>query len=142
MKAGFYQFDIIHKNKKANISKVVENLKGKDFDLIVLPELFTSGYLFKSKKEILKFAEELPEGETTHSLEKITNEQNCYIVGSIPEIEDEKIYNTAFVIGPNGYMGKQRKLHLSKLEQKFFTSGSKIRIFDLDGTRIGIVTGW
>ncbi|MFC2134174.1 nitrilase-related carbon-nitrogen hydrolase [Bacteroidota bacterium] len=140
MKVGFYQFDIIHKNKKANIAKVVESLTGKEFDLIVLPELFSTGYLFDFKEEVLTFAEELPEGDTTHSLEKITNEKNCYIVGSIPEIEDGKIYNTAFVIGPNGYMGKQRKLHLSKLEQKFFSSGSKIRTFDLNGTRIGIVT--
>ena len=140
MKVGFYQFDVIAKDKEKNLAKVKAELQSKEYDLIVLPELFTSGYLFKNKDEVESFAEYIPDGETIQVLENITNENNCYIIGTIPEIENDIIYNTAIVVGPNGYMGKQRKLHLSKLEQQFFTPGNKIRTFDLNGTRIGIVT--
>lgn len=140
MKVGFYQFDIVRKNKNANLNKVVTNLSDKDFNLMVLPELFTTGYLFKSKKELIELAEYIPDGDTIQILENITHVKKCYLVGTIPEIEDDVIYNTAIVVGPNGYVGKQRKLHLSKLEQRVFANGKRIRTFDLSGTRIGITT--
>ncbi|MCD7900961.1 MAG: hypothetical protein LUH22_14150 [Bacteroides sp.] len=51
MKVGFFQYNIIRHDREANLSYISSNIKGSTFDLLVLPELFTSGYAFDSKEE-------------------------------------------------------------------------------------------
>ena len=87
MKIGYYQFYVRKNDKKFNINKVIDRLSLVDFDLIVIPELFTTGYLFASKNEIFQFAESFPNGETIRRLAELTDRKRGYIIGTIPEIE-------------------------------------------------------
>lgn len=139
MKVGFYQYDVKFGKKSLNLSKVIGTLLQHNFDLIVLPELFTTGYLFSSKQEVLSYAEQVPNGETTTALIEISKKKQAYIIGGIPEIDGNKLYNTAVVVGPKGYIGKHRKIHLTKFEIPLYDKGCDFNVFNLNGIIIGVV---
>ena len=62
MKVGFVQFEPVFGQAGFNMATVERLLEGVDAELIVLPELFHSGYLFTSATEALSLAEEVPGG--------------------------------------------------------------------------------
>jgi predicted amidohydrolase len=139
MKVGFFQFDVALGDKARNLDRVVQALGAEDFDLLVLPEMFTTGYLFESREELIPFAEEVPEGETTQQLIAVARQKNAHIVGSIVEIGGDHVYNTAVVVGPEGLVGRHRKIHLPRFEVPLFDRGSDLQVFDLNGVRVGVV---
>jgi predicted amidohydrolase len=57
MKIGFFQYAVIYKDRLVNLEYIASKIKNECFDLLVLPELFTSVYYFGSKDELLIFAE-------------------------------------------------------------------------------------
>lgn len=136
--AGFYQFDVAFGEKERNIAKVEEALSSARFDLMVLPELFSTGYLYNSREELLSLAEEIPNGFTAQRLSALSVSKKAYITGSVPEREGNKIYNTAILSGPEGYIGKYRKIHIPKFEVPLFDSGCSLPVFSLNGYKIGI----
>ena len=138
MKIGFFQFNIAFKNPEANRKALEEQLIGKTFDIVVLPELFTTGYLLGSNTCAHDLAENIPNGPTVKLLEKICSNTGGYIIGSLLEQEGENLFNTAVVVGPNGYMGKQRKLNPTDYEKQFLSSGDKVEIFVINGVKVGV----
>jgi predicted amidohydrolase len=56
MRAGFYQYDVKNGDIEHNLRIIEESLADQNFELLVLPELCTSGYLFASKEEALMFS--------------------------------------------------------------------------------------
>ena len=139
MKVGFFQFDVTFGDKRKNLDKIHGALKGSDFDLMVLPELFTTGYVFGSKDEAAALAEPIPDGETVARLAEIAEQKYAYIIGGMAEVENDRLYNTAVIVGPDGYVGKHRKTHVTKLEASIFDRSDEINVFDLGGVKIGIV---
>ncbi|MBN8571873.1 MAG: 5-formyltetrahydrofolate cyclo-ligase, partial [Ignavibacteria bacterium] len=62
MKIGFFQFQPAQNDVKANSEKIYDALIDKDFDLMVLPELANSGYMFSSAEELDNASENIPSG--------------------------------------------------------------------------------
>jgi predicted amidohydrolase len=56
----------------------------------------------------------------------------------LSEKEQDIVYNTQVLVGPEGYIGKQRKLHLSRDEILFYTGGQDLHVFDLGPCKVGI----
>jgi len=81
-------------------------------DLILLPELANTGYVFDTRSEAWELSEEVPGGETTRVWEEFAKERGVYLAAGIAEREGQRLYNSSVIIGPGGYMGKYRKLHL------------------------------
>jgi predicted amidohydrolase len=81
-KIGVCQFQPEFFEAKKNLQKMEQLLKDVKADLIVLPELATSGYLFGSKKEV-KYVSESPEsGPTALLFKRLAKENDCsYVVG-------------------------------------------------------------
>lgn len=92
--------------------------------LIVLPELANSGYVFETREEAFGLAEEIPTGPTCMAWAKIAAERGLYLVAGIAEREGQTLYNSAVVIGPDGYIGTFRKVHLWNAEALFFEPGN------------------
>lgn len=67
MKVGFLQTFPLFGKKDKNLDNAVAGIKRTDADLVVLPELFNTGYQFTSKKEAFDLAEIVPEGQTTQA---------------------------------------------------------------------------
>jgi predicted amidohydrolase len=139
MKIGYYQFDVKFGDKEYNLAKLEKALQGITVDLLVLPELFTTGILFSDQEEVAAQAEPIPNGYTCNQLVRISMNNNCHIIGSILEAEDGQYYNTAVLVGPNGYIGKRRKIHLPDDEKRLFSQGENLEIFDINGVQVGVI---
>lgn len=123
MKAGYYQFAPEFGNVERNIGSVLNILHNEEFDLVVLPELFNTGYQFTSRKEALSLSETIPDGPTTRALASLSSEKGCYVVFGIAEKLNGKSFNSAVITGPNGYIGTYRKTHLFDDEKLWFSPG-------------------
>lgn len=144
MIVGAVQFDVAKGDKEQNLSKI-ERLIDRRADLIVLPELFSTGYYHDSRSEYLTVAENVPCGPTTEWLCEIAARNDCFLTGAIVEIDDGELYITAAFAGPEGYMGKHRKRHLTERERSFFACGAESRVFDVRGCKAGVLVcfeGW
>jgi len=141
IKAGFIQFEPTLGNQEKNIRKISNLLqKAKNADLIVLPELANSGYNFDSKEQAFELAAEIEKGEYIDFLIDQAKNLNLYIVSGFHEKEGSKLYNTSVLIGPKGYIGKYRKIHLFMNEFDFFEKGNLgLPIFDIGICKIGML---
>jgi predicted amidohydrolase len=144
MKIGALQIGSVRGNKEENLLNVEKYLKSKEIDLLVLPELFSTGY-FIEEEERIRLAEKVPVGTTTQKLIELSIKYSVYIVGAIIEKENENLYITAVVTGPEGYIGKHRKRNLTSSELKIYTRGEDSLVFDVKGIKVGVIIcfeGW
>ena len=113
--------------KDRNVSRSLEMIaKAADNGarLLVLPELCNSGYVFNSRDEAFALSEPIPEGPTTKAWMEIAKARDLYIVAGITEREGDSLYNSSVVVGPSGYIGTFRKVHLWNEENLFFERGN------------------
>lgn len=140
MRVGFYQFAPEFGDIKYNVERAVDAISSLDADLIVLPELFNTGYQFTSKEEAEEFSEEIPSGYTTKILEELAVRKKIYIVAGVAENSDEKLYNSAIFLGPDGFIGVYRKTHLFYKEKLWFSPGDTgFKVWQTPVGNIGIM---
>ncbi len=140
MKVGFLQTSPVFGKKDENIDTVLAKINQLDADLVVLPELFSTGYQFTSKEETLALAEIVPDGQTTRVLINLSKKKNLYIVAGISERQNGRCYNSAVLVGPKGFIGCYRKLHLFYHEKQWFEPGNiELNVYDIGLARIGIM---
>src|SRR4030095_4602803 len=125
MRAGYLQFQPVFGEPEKNIEKILELTSGKNFDLLVMPELSNSGYLFSSKSELEKCAERVPDGFFCKAILNLSKEKNAFIVCGLAEKEGEKFYNSSILAFPNGTIKLYRKIHLFNEEKRWFEPGNK-----------------
>ena len=131
--------------KEENVAKTLEMIREaaqKGANLITLPELCNTGYMFNSRQEVYDCAELVPGGPTCTAWEEIDKELNVYLVAGITEVDADGVrcFNTAVLIGPNGYIGKHRKLHLWYDDKIFFEPGDLgYQVFQTPIGRIGML---
>jgi len=123
MIAGYYQFAPRFGDIQGNVENVINALRPHDFDLVVLPELFSTGYQFTSREETLSLAEPVPDGYTTKAISDFTQDNDCFVIFGIAERSGGTCFNSAVLSGPNGYMGTYRKTHLFDEEKYCFAPG-------------------
>jgi len=92
-------------------------------ELIVLPELSNSGYMFNSREEAFALSEAIPDGLTVKAWSEIASRHKLHLVAGICERDGAKLFNSAVLIGPNGYIGTFRKVHLWNEENLYFEPG-------------------
>ncbi|HWV47256.1 MAG TPA: nitrilase-related carbon-nitrogen hydrolase, partial [Nitrospira sp.] len=80
MQVGFYQFNPQFGEVAKNLDVVAAKLEQVEADLIVLPELFASGYQFLSREEVQQFAEPVPDGQTVRCLIDIAKRRKMHLV--------------------------------------------------------------
>ena len=124
------------RNVKRSLDMIAKAAKSKA-NLVVLPELCNSGYVFATREEAFHLAEEIPAGKTTQTWMKAAREHNLVIVAGICERVGETLYNSAVVVGPEGYIGTYRKNHLWESENLFFEPGNLgVPVFRIGAGRI------
>jgi predicted amidohydrolase len=123
MKIDVVQFCPKLFDKEANLEKINDIITSSDADLIVLPELSTTGYFFTSREETEKYAEPIS-GDTYSSWQKIAEEKNIIIVAGFAEKAEDKVFNSAAVVFPDKeYSSVYRKTHLFYKERFCFDRG-------------------
>lgn len=137
MKIGYVQFNVEFGNVKKNIEKISELTEGKEFDLLVLPELANSGYKFSDMKELEELSEEAGVGEFSLFLKKLAKEKNAAIVSGFCEREIKegvtKYFNSSMLVTKDGEVKVYRKIHLYYDEKIWFTPGDMgINVFEIE----------
>ncbi|NWF87355.1 carbon-nitrogen hydrolase family protein [Candidatus Bathyarchaeota archaeon] len=132
-------------DKTENIKKIKENVvkaKKHGADLVIFPELSLTGYVVRD--QIYELAETIP-GPATRTIEAIAKKSNTYIIFGMPEISEKTqatLHNAAVLIGPEGLVGKYRKMYLpthSVFEEKrYFRPGYQTAVFDTKLGKIGL----
>ncbi|MBK5051604.1 nitrilase family protein [Burkholderia sp. R-70006] len=108
----------------AHSIRLIEEAAAAGAMLVVLPELANTGYVFESREEALELAEPVPEGETSCAWIDAARSLGIYVAAGIAEREGSRLYNSALLVGPDGYIGTYRKLHLWNEENRIFERGN------------------
>ena len=121
------QMEPIVGEKDRNVRRSIEMIEeaaGKGATLVVLPELCNSGYVFDTREEAFALAEEIPAGPACQAWAGVASKHGLHIVAGIDERDGNALYNSSVVIGPHGYVGTFRKVHLWNEENLFFEPGN------------------
>ncbi len=140
MKAGFIQFAPVFGETERNLLTIGLLLDGLEADLIVLPELCATGYLFTSRREAELLGEEIPAGRTVQALSGLAGRRGAHIVAGMIERAGDRLYNAAVLVGPGGYIATYRKLHLFLEETLWFDPGDRgLAVHDIGPCRVGMM---
>ena len=139
-KAGVVQFEILNGQIETNMETVWKNLEAlasQDVGLAVLPELFSCGFDNLHLKKHSRHT-----GLILDQLSGFARDHNMAIAGSLPELGNNKIFNTQYFIDRDGSMlGAYRKLHLFRLthEHEFYGAGDAVKILDTSLGKLGLM---
>ncbi len=135
MNIALIQTSIVWENPNQNLKNLEQKINAisESVDLIVLPEMFTTGFTMNPKN-----VAETMNGETISWLKAISKKKNFAITGSIIITEKGNYYNRLVFIFPSGEIQHYDKKHLFTLagEDKVYTSGKDKLIFVYKGYKI------
>lgn len=134
MKITVVQWCPVFGDQEANWARMEEFAAGSASDIIVFPELFSSGYKFESREEILPHSST---AERLAGLSSISAKRGSMIVGGFSERSGTEVYNSAFAIA-DGRAQVYRKIHLWAKETQIFAPGTRSLIVEHGGARVGV----
>ena len=133
MKAALVQYDIVWADPAANRSRLDALLEGiPQVDLIVLPEMFSTGFATQPEG----VAEEAP-SETLEWMKAKARAKDCAVAGSVALHEDGKFFNRFWFVKPDGEVTAYDKHHLFTFsgEHHRFTRGEERVVVEWRGFR-------
>lgn len=105
------------------VEEAVREAAALGAQLVVVPELATSGYVFESVAEARSLAEPL-DGDTVTRWTALARDLDLVVVGGLAELAGDELFNVSVVVDPSGLRAAYRKAHLWDAEPDFFTPGS------------------
>jgi predicted amidohydrolase len=116
---------------RPRFGRVDENLErglalaaGVPADLVVLPELWSPGYVLSRHEEVERLAEDAATGATARALKAAARRERRSYVAGFPERHRGRFYNSAMLVGASGVRAVYRKLHLFDRERDWFSAGN------------------
>ena len=141
-KGAAIQYDCHFMDKEKNLAdltNLVRQAAEQGAKLIVLPEMCATGYYFDSMEQAAEMAEPIANGQTVRLLENLAKELDCYLVAGLPESDGERLYNSAVLIGPEGLIGRHRKMHHYVPDSTWAKTGDEpVKVFNTPIGNIGI----
>jgi predicted amidohydrolase len=145
IKVALAQISSRRENKKENLRRIEEvTMKAKEqaANLVIFPELSLTGYVMHD--QIYELSETIP-GPSTKRIEALAKKTGMHIIFGMPELSEKTkatIFNTAAFVGPEGFIGKYRKMYLpthSVFEEKrYFRPGYQTAAFNTPIGHIGL----
>lgn len=135
MRVALIQSDIVWENPSANRLHFEEKINAiqETVDLIVLPEMFSTGFTMNPSA-----VAETMEGETVSWMVALAKKKNIAITGSVVITENDNYYNRMLFVFPTGEIQKYDKRHLFSLakEEAVFTRGNDKVIVEYNNWKI------
>ncbi len=132
------RFAAVAENREAILTWATQAVR-EGAQLIVFPECALTGYCFESRKEAMAVAEPA-NGESTQQLVQFCAQHRVWMVVGTLEQDNDRLYNAALLIGPNGLRGVYRKVHLPCLGvDRFVDAGDRpFQVYDTPVGRLGL----
>jgi predicted amidohydrolase len=106
----------------------------------VIPELWSTGYVFSSRAEVAALAEDAREGATARAVAWAAKREKRHYVIGFAEVAGGRYYNSAMLVGPGGVKAVYRKLHLFEREQEWFERGNlPLEVHRVGPARVGML---
>jgi omega-amidase len=135
LKISIIQSDLFWQDAKKNLKQFDEQLEllEEETDLIVLPEMFNTGFVMSP----LRIAEAM-NGPTMQWMTRKAAERSCVVTGSLSISEEGRYYNRLIWMNPDGTYQYYNKRHLFRMgnEQQFFAPGQEKIVVEIKGWRI------
>lgn len=136
---GYCQNDPLFGNKQANFKQIDLLCRNFTADLLVLPELFATGYTFTSQNEASSLAETI-HGETASFLINLAHSIQGIVVAGFVEKNADQLYNSAMLVDSNHVIGVYRKIHLFNKEKDWFSPGNYgFKVWEISGFKVGVM---
>ncbi|ALL05685.1 carbon-nitrogen hydrolase [Pedobacter sp. PACM 27299] len=123
----------------------VDAVSGYQSDFIMFPEFFNTPLLepyndlpeMEAMRKLAEFTEEIVDRMQEYAVSYNVN----IISGSMPVLENNKLYNVTYLCHRSGKTDEFRKIHITPNEQKYYgmVGGDKIQVFDTDCGKVGIL---
>ena len=135
MKIALIQIPLVWEDPKSNREYIEQKINALEAgtDLIVLPEMFTTGFTMQPER-----VAEAMQGETVLWMQSLAKAKNCAITGSLVIMEEGNYYNRLLFVFPSGEIEFYNKRHLFTLagEDKSYTKGTQKLIIEYRGWKI------
>ena len=118
-----------------NIEVWCARAAAQEIDVVLFPELVIHGHCSPNTSDL---AEPVPDGPSTQRLIALARRHGLFVCAGLAERDQDAVYDTQVLIGPDGYRGSQRKLHLSRDEGLYYRCGQGITVFDIGKCWVGI----
>ena len=145
IKIALAQISSKRESKEANFQKIEKltiKAKAQGADLVIFPEMSLTGYVIHD--QVYELAETIP-GPTVEKAEMLAKKTGVHIIFGMPELSEKTqatVFNTAVFVGPQGLIGKYRKMYLpthSVFEEKrYFRPGYQTAVFQTDLGNVGL----
>jgi predicted amidohydrolase len=139
IRAAAIQFNVKQGDVDANLAYVREAIPraaAQGANLAVLPEMWSSGFAYRNLNELALRTE----GIVAELLE-LSARHRMVIVGSMPEPNGDKVFNTVYVADNGVVAGVYRKIHLFSLlgEDRAFSGGNSWLLADTTIGKVGVI---
>ena len=136
------QIDCVLGDPKTNLQKIISTIRSaaeREAKLVMFPECALTGYAYNSLAEAIPFAETI-DGPSSQAVAEVCRDTGAYAVVGFIEAAEDKFYNAAMLVGPDGVVGGYRKVHLPFIGiDRFLTPGDRqFEVFDLPFGKIGM----
>ena len=141
MQVGYVQFAPVLGDIDQNIGTLDSMVtRSEGAELLVLPELCSTGYRFESREQAFELSESVTDSRFVRFLVTLCAKRSLHIVAGFNERDGERLYNTAVLVGPEGVAGKYRKIHLFLDEKDIFEPGNLgLPVFDIGPCKLGLL---
>jgi predicted amidohydrolase len=135
MRVALNQFAPEFPGRDRNWDRIRAVAESTDADVVVFPELTSSGYMYRTPEEIAPFTDSR---EALRSLEPIAKRHHRLLVGGFAERANGHLFNSAYVVGPDRTW-VYRKIHLWNMENDIFAKGDRALMFKFQGHELGVI---
>ena len=135
LKVALVQYDIVWENVDANLKRLTALLEDldKDVDLVVLPEMFATGFSMDSQYIVQEM-----DGDVVVWMKKMAFRTGAAMLGTQAVSEGNRNYNRALFATPSGnvYYYDKRHLFSPGRENQHYAQGTGRKVFVYKGVRI------
>ncbi|MGP9679422.1 amidohydrolase [Halomonas sp. AOP27-A1-41] len=137
LRTSLVQCDLRWEDPQANhdhLVRLLGDLDSRDTDLIVLPEMFATGFTMNSRE----MAQPMAQSQSVAWLQAQAKARNCVITGSVAIVDDGQYYNRMIWATPEGDIRHYDKRHLFRMagEHERYGMGSQREIVELKGFKL------
>ncbi len=131
MRAAILQMRVVPGDVEHNLGRAEELLSTTSAEVVLLPELFTTGFDYPRLRALA-----LPLEEHAETLRGLAGSR--VLAGTVPELRGGRVYNTMLLVDGEGVRGVYRKLHLFGREKEHFAPGEEVSLAHARGVRWGL----